>query len=370
MPSLYDTLGVSRSADADEIKKAYRRQALEHHPDKGGSEEKFKQIQKAYEILSNDQRKAFYDQTGQENDATEQGGGGPFGGGPFGGGMPFGGGGIPFDIGSLFGMFGPQGPQGPQGHQGPKQRGHKPAPKIHEMPISLWDYYHGKRIKIQFERQKFCEGCKGTGAESYSPCSGCGGSGLRQHIIMMGPGMQGMMRGPCGDCSGEGKKVSATCKACNGKKFVAQEKILDVVCTPGMRPHERIEFVGECSDQHEYAAPGDVHIVLQEADEDIRFKRIHGTDDLAATTTIGLKDALLGCSEKMETHPAHPQGLVVEIPVGIQHGDTIVIDGEGMPKKGGGRGALRIGVSVRATNAERAVLNSNKDALRLMFMPS
>jgi len=365
MPSsLYDALGVSRSADTDEIKKAYRRQALEHHPDKGGSAEKFQQIQKAYEILSDDQRRAIYDQTGQENDVAGQQGN-PFGGNPFGGG------GIPFDIGSLFGMFGPGGPGGPHSpHARPKQRGHKAPPKVHEMPISLWDYYHGKRIKIQFERQKFCDGCKGSGAESYESCGGCGGSGFKQQMIMMGPGMHAMMRGPCGDCSGEGKRVGAICKRCNGKKFNAQEKVLDVVCTPGMRPNERIEFVGECSDQHEYATPGDVHIVLQEADEDIRFKRIQGTDDLEASTTVGLKDALLGCSEKMDTHPAHPQGLVIEIPVGIQHGDTMVIDGEGMPRRGGGRGALRVTVSVRTTDAERATLKANKEALQAMFMPS
>jgi DnaJ family protein A protein 2 len=257
MSSLYDTLGVQRNADADELKKAYRKLVLVNHPDKGGDPEKFKQIQKAYEVLGDDSRRAMYDQTGSDQDVSE---GIPFGGGmpfPFGGGVPFGGGGVPFDIGNLFGMFGPGGP-GPQ----PKRRGAKASPKVHEMPISLWDYYHGKTVKIQFERQKFCGPCKGEGAEAYSTCAGCGGSGTRQQIIMMGP-MQAVTRGPCGDCNAEGRRVSVMCKACSGKKFVSQEKILEVVITPGMRPKELIAFERECSDQHEYAEAGVVHIVLQ-----------------------------------------------------------------------------------------------------------
>ena len=356
MPSPYDVLGVGRDADPDEVKKAYRKLALMHHPDKGGDPEKFKQLQKAYEILSDDQRRAMYDQTGSE-DESQQGMGMPFG-MPFGG-NPFGGG-VPFDIGSLFGMFGPGGPGVPQG-----RRGGKGPAKVHEMPISLWDFYHGKRVKIQFERQKFCDKCKGCGAERYESCRGCGGSGTRQQIIQMGP-MQAMTRGQCGDCQGQGKRVAAICKGCNGKKFSSQENVLEVVVKPGMKPKDLIVFNKECSDQAEYDEAGDVHIVLQEADEDIRFKRLNGSDDIITSTTISLRDSLLGCSEKMEGHPAHPQGLVVEIPVGVQHAEVIIVKGEGMPKKSG-CGDLRVTVSVRATEAEKAILSANKDALQEMF---
>jgi DnaJ family protein A protein 2 len=114
-------LGVARGADPDEIKKAYRKQVLIHHPDKGGDPEQFKLVQKAYDILSDDQRRAMYDQTGSEQDVSNEI--------PF---SPFGGGGIPFDLGSMFGMFGPGMPQ-----PGPKRRGGKAPPKLHEMPISL-----------------------------------------------------------------------------------------------------------------------------------------------------------------------------------------------------------------------------------------
>ena len=352
--ALYKILGVGRGADAEEIKKAYRKQALINHPDKGGDPEKFKLVQKAYEILSDDQRRAMYDQTGSEQDISNEI---PFS--PFGGGF---GGGIPFDLGSMFGMFGPGMPQPP----GPRRREGKAPPKVHEMPISLWDYYHGKRIKIQFERQKFCEPCKGEGAERYDACTGCGGSGMRQQVIMMGP-MRAISHGPCGDCRGEGKKVAAVCKGCNGKKFTSQEKVLEVAITAGMRPKEVIVFDKECSDQHEFSEAGDVHIVLQEADEENRFKRIPGTDDLHAATTIGLRDSLLGCTERLAGHPGHPQGFVAEIPVGVQNGETILISGQGMPRKNGAKGDLRLLVSVRATDAEKSVLKAGREKLVEIF---
>jgi DnaJ family protein A protein 2 len=357
--TLYKVLGVGRGADADEIRKAYRKQALLSHPDKGGDPEKFKQVQKAYEILSDDQRRAVYDQTGSEQDmSNEIPYGNPFGGG----GMPFGGGGVPFDLGSMFGMFGPGMPQ----PQGPKRRGGKAPPKIHEMPVSLWDYYHGKKVKIQFERQKFCEPCKGEGAEKYDTCAGCGGSGMRQQVIMMGP-MRAVTHAPCTDCRAEGKRISLVCKGCNGKKFVTQEKVLEVSIAAGMRPKEVIVFDKECSDQHEYFEAGDVHIVLQEADEENRFKRIGGTDDLQAATAIGLRDSLLGCTERLAGHPGHPQGLSIEIPVGIQNGETLLIVGEGMPRKEGGRGDLRLLVSVRATDAEKSIVKAGREKLLEMF---
>ena len=135
---------------------------------------------------------------------------------------------------------------------------------------------------------------------------------------------------------------------------------------PGMRPGEVLKFLNECSDQVEYIEPGDVHIHLQEADEAVRFKRV-GADDLQATTQIGLKDALLGCKEKFDTHPAHPQGLIVEIPVGVQNGDVIHIEGEGMPRKVGGRGKLHVTVQVVASAAEKEMLVKGRSVIEGLF---
>jgi len=365
MSSLYDILGISRTADTNEIKKAYKKLAMLHHPDKGGDAEEFKKVNRAYEILSDDQRRSVYDHTGQEtNDSAD---GIPFAGGVgmHGGGMHFnmGGGGIPFDIGNLFGMFGPRGP----GVKVQTNPGGKGPPKIHEIPIGLADYYHGKDLHIKFERQKFCEACKGSGAERYENCGGCNGSGVKQQVIMLAPGMMAQMNGPCDECSGKGKRVASACNSCAGNKFKGQEKSLIAKIVPGMRPGETLVFPRECSDQVEYAEPGDVHINLQEADEDIRFKRIRGTDDLQATVPVSLKGSLLGCTELVPTHPGHPNGLLITVPAGTQNGQVLYIVGEGLPQKSGGRGALHVTVSITVTPAESALLKEKSAVLQELF---
>jgi DnaJ family protein A protein 2 len=355
--SLYQHLGVDRSADAAEIKKAYRKMSLIHHPDKGGDINKFKEIQHAYEILSDEQRRSIYDQTGSETDPQMQQGG-P--GGP----MPF-----PFDMSNLFGgMFGGGGMPGMPGQgQGQKRRGQKAPSKLHEIPIGLWDFYHGKDIKLQFERQKFCEGCKGEGTTSYETCAPCGGSGTRQTVMMIGPGMQGIMRGPCPDCTGKGKRATGTCAACRGSKFKTHERSLQTRITPGMRPGTVIVFPGECSDNPDFVEAGDVQIRLQEADEDIRFSRRDGGDDLKATMRLWLRDSLLGYTESIKGHPGYPDGLAVTVPAGTQNGETIVVPDRGMPRKDGGHGALHILVHVVASPEEKALLGTKAAEIRALF---
>ncbi|NBO70999.1 MAG: hypothetical protein EBU66_05480 [Bacteroidetes bacterium] len=340
---LYDALGVSQSATSDDIKKAYRKLALQHHPDKGGNPEMFKKIQQAYDVLGDDQRRNMYDQTGMEQEHEI----------PFGGGMPFGFG-MPFDMGGMFSQRGP-----------PTQEKKGPS-KIHEIPLSLSDYYKGKQVKIKFERQAFCASCSGSGAETYEVCFTCNGSGTRTQIMQMGP-IQMMTQGTCGDCAGKGKRASRPCAVCLGKKFTSQEKELHVVIEPGMLPHEVLVFPCECSDTERYEEAGDLHIVLQEADEDIPFKRVKFTDDLSVAVTIHLREMLLGTSMKLEGHPAHPQGLVIEIPVGVQNGDIFTIGGEGMLRKMGGRGDLRVNVTVHATAAEIATLKGATEKLQSIF---
>ena len=346
-PPLYDILGVQQNAAAEDIKKAYRKLALQHHPDKGGNPEIFKKIQQAYDVLGDEGRRTMYDQTGMENEHDMQEGQ-PFGGGmPFGFGMPFGG-----------GMFSQRGP--------PMQKEKKGPAKIHEIPLSLSDYYKGKQVKIKFERQAFCTPCSGTGADTYEACSSCNGSGMRTQIMQMGP-IQMITQARCGDCEGKGMRVSRPCATCGGKKYVSQEKQLDVIIEPGMLPHEVLVFPGECSDNERYEEAGDLHIVLQEADEEVPFKRVKFTDDLSVGVTIELREMLLGTTSKIKGHPAHPQGLVIEIPVGVQNGETIIISGEGMLRKMGGRGDLRVTVTVRATAMEIAALKASKEKLQSIF---
>jgi DnaJ-class molecular chaperone len=354
---LYQRLGVERRADAGEIRKAYLRISKTAHPDKGGSEEEFKRVQQAYEVLSDDQKRAIYDQTGQIP-GEEGDGGGP------GGGMPF-----PFDLGSMFGGmfgggFGPGGmPFGPGRPAGVKQQKRpKGPPKMHEIGLTLRDFFYGKQFQMKFERQKFCESCRGEGAEAYESCATCGGQGFRQQTIMIGPGMMASSRAPCGPCSGEGKTVKKVCRGCNGLKFQKEEKVLRAIIEPGMRPGEMLAFPRECSDQHEYVEPGDVHIVLREAEEPSGLRR--NGDDLTAVLSVSFRVALLGGKEVLRGHPAHPEGLTVDVPLGSMRGDVIRIEGEGMPRKGvGSRGVLSITLSVDVSEGDKERLRLNRDAL-------
>ena len=190
---------------------------------------------------------------------------------------------------------------------------------------------------------------------------------MKQQMMMLGPGMNVMMRGPCDGCGGEGKRVTVACGTCCGKKFKAQEKTLDFAIKPGMRPGEVIRFLNECSDQAEFIEAGDVHIHLQEADEALSFRRVKETDDLQVDVTVSLKESLLGCKQTIQSHPGHPQGLLLEIPVGVQHRDVVIVVGEGMPSRGGGRANLRINVSVVASDAEKAALLAHREAIEGIF---
>jgi DnaJ family protein A protein 2 len=348
-PPLYNILGVPQNAGPEDIKKAYRKLALQHHPDKGGNPETFKKLQQAYDVLGDEQRRTMYDQTGSEEEMQE---GPSFGGGmPFGFGMPFP---MHFDVGNMF-------------SRGEVHKERKGPSKIHEIPLTLLDYYNGKEVKVKFERQAFCTGCSGSGAEAHEACSTCNGSGARAQMMQMGP-MRVITQVPCGDCAGQGKRVSRHCGKCAGKKFLPQEKELSVIIEPGMLPNEVLVFANECSDTERYEEPGDLHIVLQEADEDIPFKRIPFTDDLSVDVSISISEMLLGTSKTINGHPAHLQGLVIGVPVGVQNGDLINIKGEGMKRRHtADRGDLRVTINVKAKDGEVAVLEAAKEQITKIF---
>jgi len=361
MSSLYETLGVDKNADPGEIRRAYLKLSKTEHPDKGGSAERFKTIQNAYEVLSDEQKRSYYDQTGQIQ--GEDGGGGG------GNGMPF-----PFDLGAMFGGmgFGGGGPFGGMNFGGggggpvPNRKRPKAPSKTHEISLSLRDYFFGKKINLKFERQRFCEQCKGNGSARMDTCGVCNGSGTQERHMMIGPGMHAVSRGPCGQCSGSGKKPTGTCSKCNGSKFSNHEKILTIDIEPGMNPGESMTFPNECSDHPDYEQPGDVHIILREADETSVFTRIG--DELSVVVSISLADSLLGCQRALHGHPGHTNALVVSIPAGTLRGDTITIRGEGMPRRGTTqRGNLQITISMDLKPEERSAIAKHADTIRSIF---
>ncbi|SPN97113.1 probable YDJ1 - mitochondrial and ER import protein [Cephalotrichum gorgonifer] len=314
---LYDLLGVAPTATEQELKKAYKVNALKHHPDKNAnnpeSEEKFKEISTAYEVLSDPQKRAVYDQYGE---AGLEGGAG-------GGGMAaedlfaqfFGGGG-----GGLGGMFG-----------GMQNRGPPKARTIHHThKVSLEDVYKGKVSKLALQRSIVCPKCSGVGGKegSVRRCAGCDGHGVKTMMRQMGPMIQ-RFQTMCPDCNGEGEiiKEKDRCKQCHGKKTVVDRKVLHVHVDRGVRSGTKIEFRGD-GDQAPGIQAGDVVFEIEEKPHP-RFTRKE--DDLFYKCELDLVTALAGGTIYIEH--LDERWLSVDILPGeaIAPGTVKQLRGQGMP---------------------------------------
>ena len=360
---MYKRLGISRGASVDEIKKAYRALAREHHPDKGGDPEMFKGIQEAHEVLSDDRRRQMYDMTGSVNESG--GGGGPGGmAGMAAGGVPFfmsqmGPFGMPnvsFDMSDLLnGMFGGGGPGRRRGGRGPN--------KHHDVGLRLEQFYKGTNIKLNFNQARRCGTCNATGAESTETCGSCGGAGSRMMQQQMGPGMIIQSRRPCDVCNGDGKRTIRVCKGCQGKKFIEKEKHLDIKVTPGMAEGENLMFPGECSDSLEFDSPGDVVLTLKLATDGSAPVYEWQGADLTYKHTISFTESILGFELTLADHPSGTSPKYSWRGGPLIHGAVLKLEGGGMPKRGGdGFGVLYIKVCVKPPPV---VAWSTEDAAKL-----
>lgn len=359
---LYKQLGVEKSASTSEIKKAYMKLAKTVHPDKGGNEEEFKQINKAYNILIDEEKRQFYDMTGQLPDES----GRPnvqevhMGGGPF----PF-----PFDVNQMFGMFGGAGGpippfMRPGGSRSQQRKGVKSPNKIDRLPLSLEQFYYGHTIKMSFDRMKLCSSCNGSGAAEKKQCGSCKGSGQIHKVIQMGPMIMNSS-GPCTDCNGDGEKTSKECAGCSGKGRVPELRHLDIFIEPGMAAGEQLTFAGACSETPEYEYPGDVIIILEEAESAAGWSR--KGNDLYITATLTFGESLVGCMYMLTDHPKVKEGdedISVYIPGSVINGDVLKVEGLGMPLKGAKDkfGNLYITVKILASDDERNKIASEGQA--------
>ena len=363
---LYEVLGVSKKADDKEITKAYRDLARVLHPDKPtGDSEKFKELQGAYDVLNDEQRRKMYDLTGN----TQEGGGPPPGSfNPFGGFSGFGGGGIHVDMSDIFGnLFGGM-RGGPMGGGGPKRHVRRPKGpnKVHDLPLSLSDFYHGKKIRMDLARQIFCSDCQGHGCKNWRTCDDCRGTGVKETMTQIGPNMMAMNRGPCAPCKGEGRHRGSKCENCGEKGLLNSPKVIEIVIKPGASVGDILTFEESCSDHPDFDKPGDVQIRLTYADEvlDVEREGIH----LRHITHITLKDMLVGCKRVVLNHPAHKEeGLTFDVPVGTQNGEVIIVKGKGMPSSPTGAGDLYVNVNVVVSEEEKKTLEKNKIILQSMF---
>jgi molecular chaperone DnaJ len=359
----YEVLKLQRGATSQQIRESYKTLVRTEHPDKGGDAESFKRIQKAYEILKDESKRSFYDATGQipGDNASSAPQDMPFQGGV--GGFPFGGmGGIPVDIHNLFGMFN----NGASRTRPRTKKQGKAPPRATQIALTLKDFFYGKTIGIQLERQRFCKDCKGEGSTSMRECEDCKGSGTKTQVVQMGPFMM-QNQGPCDKCNGGGKQKGDACWGCKGSGMIKEEKKLETRIEPGMAPGETIVFAGESSDTHEYTLAGDVLIELQEAEEDNVWER--KGDDLCIAVEISWSESIVGCSVRIEGHPGFSEACVFPIPPCSRNGDVVVVKGYGMPKKGSSvRGNALLTVQVKeATSSEKVASISNRKQLTEMF---
>jgi len=274
------------------------------------------------------------------------------------GGMPFGMGGMPFgmnvDIGGMFGgMFN-------QKKQGKKQRG---SNKTHDIYLSLHDFYFGKSLRFDLNRQAFCQSCNGHGCVSWKTCEHCKGTCVKENMIQIGPGMMAMNRSPCGSCNAEGKTKGSACDPCSGKGLINVSKVLEHQIQAGAAVGDVITFEGMCSDHMDFEKAGDVMIRLLAADEQLDLVRDGA--GLHFSCQIGLAESLIGCERLVKSHPGHPN-LNVAIPCGTQNGEIIVLKGLGMPFAGG-FGDLYVKVAVVVDESERKNLSNSKAILQSLF---
>lgn len=341
----YSILGVSRQADTEEIRKAYKQLAREYHPDKGGDPEKFKEINQAHEILSDERKRQEYDHTGSVSEFNNE---------------------MPFGMSEMFGhMFTGGFPFPGMGRQSKETK----APgKSQDLPLRISDYYHGRSLSIKLGRQCFCASCKGSGALSVKPCEECRGQGQVRQLIQMGP-IQVLNQGPCQACRGKGQISVGQCASCQGKGLMADEKIIDIKIDPGMMSGNTLLFSGMCSDSSQFKEAGDLTIVLRDADEEGDARNwIRDGTRLKTSIQIQLSEALLGTTKVLYGHPGFPNGVPVEIPPGVQNMWTGMIPTLGMPVRGTPKfGDAYISVLVIPSSEELQALKNQNILLKSML---
>ena len=316
----YDVLGVPKNATEDDIKKAYRRLAGKFHPDRHQgdeakkAEEKFKEAKEAYEMLSDGQKRAAYDQHGHAgvdpNMAAGRGGAG----GGFGG--------FEEAFGDIFGDIFGGGRRGGNGGGGGGQQVYRGSDLSYAMEISLEEAANGKETQIRIPSWERCETCDGSGAKpgtSAKTCPSCNGSGtvhLRQGFFSI--------QQTCSHCHGTGKIIPEPCTSCNGAGKIKKQKTLEVKIPAGINEGMRIRSAGNGEPGTNGGPAGDLYIEIRIKQHEI-FER--DTDDLHCTVPVALTTAALGGTIEVPTLGGKAE---IELPEGTQHGKTFRLRGKGI----------------------------------------
>ena len=334
----YEVLGVSKSADATEIKKAYRKLALKYHPDKNPgdkeAEEKFKEAAEAYDVLSNEEKKRRYDQFGHA-------GVGGAGQGGFGGGMSMDD--IFSQFGDIFGSFGGFSGFGGFGGGRSARRVNRGTNLRVKVKMNLQEIATGIEKKIKVKKYVACQHCNGTGAKdgkSYSTCSTCKGSG---QVTRVQNTILGAMQttSTCPTCEGEGKIINEKCTFCNGEGVLMSEEVISINIPAGVGEGMQLSLSGKGNAARRGGVNGDLIVLIEEEEHP---ELVRDGNDLLYNVFIGYPEAVLG--ETVEI-PTIEGKVKVKIEVGTQPGKILRLRGKGLPDVNGyGKGDLLAKVNV------------------------
>jgi molecular chaperone DnaJ len=344
--TLYDTLGVAKGASQDEIKKAYRKLARQYHPDKNPgdkeAEDRFKEVQSAYDVLSDDEKRKQYDRFGSMNGRPAPGGGQNIN-------FDFSG----FDVGDLGDLFGGIFGGGTRGGTRAQRQPVRGDDVVAEVHLSFEDALHGSEVKVPVELTVSCRECGGTGARPGTApviCPECNGRGVKAES-------QGLfaLSQPCPRCRGNGTVIEQPCPRCKGSGRERRIKTYTVKIKPGVKDGTKIRLKAKGEAGEHGGPPGDL-IVLTHVEASDTYER--RGDDLIVAVPVSFSLATLGGKAEVPT----PDGPVtLKIPSGSEDGKLLRIKGRGAPRlNGSGKGdvlaRVRIQVPKRVNKKERELL--------------
>lgn len=339
MKDYYKILGINKNASGEEVKRAYRKLAHQYHPDKpGGSEEKFKEINEAYQVLSNREKRQRYDHYGTAGDPFQYGGG--FGQEGFGHGFHFN-----FedlaDLGDLFSSFFEGG-----GKQTKRKTYRRGADLEYIQEITLEEAFNGTKKTIAFSTHIPCSACKGKGADlsaGVEQCTACSGHGEIRETKQTFFGNFAQVR-ICEKCRGTGEMPKSICGTCNGSGRVRGERTVSVDIRPGVATNQIIKAQGEGEAGEQGAENGDLYVRIRVKPHPL-FQRTR--DDLSVIKEITPLDILLETRISVPTIDGKEKH--VTIPTGFNFHEPLVVRGEGMPRLSGlGRGNLLVRFAIKS----------------------
>ncbi|MGL6180014.1 MAG: molecular chaperone DnaJ [Tannerellaceae bacterium] len=367
----YEVLGVSKDASADEIKKAYRKKAIQFHPDRNPddkeAEENFKEAAEAYDVLSDQNKRARYDQFGHAGMGGAASGGGPSG---FGGAGGFSMDDIFSQFGDIFGgHFGGFGGFGGGQRGGGGRRVNRGSDLRVKVKLTLKEIATGVEKKIKVKKYISCTSCSGTGADggtAYESCTTCHGTGS---VTKIANTILGQMQtsAPCPTCHGEGKIITKKCSHCNGEGIVRDEEVITINIPAGVAEGMQLAMSGKGNAARHGGVNGDLLILIE---EEPHPELIRDENDLIYNLLLSFPTAAMGGTVEVPTIDGRAK---IKIDAGTQPGKMLRLRNKGLPSVNGyGTGDIIVNVSVyvpeNLTDSEKKTLTGLENASN--FQPS